>query len=423
MKLLHAADLHIDSPLRGLAFVDGVPADEVRSATRRAFVNLIDLALAESVDVLLLAGDIFDGDWRDHQTGVFFAKELKRLEARDVRVFVARGNHDAESQISLHVALPRNVTVFGSGVVETHRMPALGLAVHGWSFDRQAVTENVARRFPQPVPGVLNVGVLHTNLDGQAGHSNYAPCSTDDLRAHGYDYWALGHVHTRRHQEFGRTHIVYPGNLQGRHAREVSAEGKGATLVTATAAGVTCVEHRVLDVVRWLACEVDIAGVTSRDEVVRMIAEQVTNATRATGRVGVARVTLTGATSLHREWALHEREISAALVAHLGQGAYVEKIVCSTQDVDTAVGLDDTLAAITTAVARASMDPALRQALCDAVGNRLGHILGVDGERALAAAELRLPTGVDPAGVDALLQAAAQRLAGRLRPSRPAQRS
>ena len=423
MKILPAADLHIDSPLRGLSAVDGALAEEVRSATRRAFVNLVNLALAESVDVLLLAGDIYDGDWRDHQTGVFFASELKRLETQGVRVFIARGNHDAESQISRHVTLPQNVTVFGSDAVETVHLPALGLAVHGWSFDRQAVNENVARRFPPPVPGAINVAVLHTNLDGQVGHGNYAPCSTDDLRTRGYDYWALGHVHSRRHEQFGSTHVVYPGNLQGRHAREVSPEGKGATLVTTDGASITRVEHRVLDVVRWLACEVDIAGLSSRDDIVRKIAERVTTAVRATGRAGVARVTVTGATPLHREWAMHEREIAAGLGAHLGQGAYVEKIVRSTRDVEEAAGVDDTFASIAGVVARAKSERDLRQQLCDTIGNRLGHILGAHGARALADAGLRLPTSDDPDGVEALLQAATQRLAARIRPSRPTPRS
>ena len=416
MKFLHAADLHIDSPLRGLPARDGGLADEVRSATRRAFVNLVDLALSERVDVLLLAGDIYDGEWRDHQTGVFFARELKRLDDGGIRVFIARGNHDAESQISRHVTLPQNVTVFGSRAVETVTLPELGLAVHGWSFDRQAVNENVARRFPAAVAGALNVAVLHTNLDGQPGHDNYAPCSTTDLQASGYDYWALGHVHSRSHQKFGKTHVVYPGNLQGRHAREVSPEGKGATLVTTNGGTIIGVEHRVLDVVRWLECEVDISRLASRDDVVREIAGRVTTAARAAGRPGVARVTVTGATPLHREWALHEQEIAASLSAHLGPGAFVEKIVRKTRDVEDTSGVDDTLASIASVVAQVGRDPTLRGRLCDTVGNRVVDIIGLHGKRALADAGVRLPTSDDPEGVDALLQAATQRLVARIRP-------
>src|SRR5690242_9452537 len=95
MKFVHAADLHLDSPLRGLSRYEGAPVEAVRGATRRAFQNLIDLCLEEGAAFLLLAGDIYDGDWKDYGTGLFFLHQLARLRAADVEVVLIRGNHDA----------------------------------------------------------------------------------------------------------------------------------------------------------------------------------------------------------------------------------------------------------------------------------------------------------------------------------------
>src|SRR5690349_16787907 len=99
-KFLHAADVHLDSPLKGLARYEGAPADEIRGATRRAFDNLVELAIQEEAAFLLLAGDLYDGDWKDYNTGLFFVSRMRRLEEAGIPVFLISGNHDAASQIT-----------------------------------------------------------------------------------------------------------------------------------------------------------------------------------------------------------------------------------------------------------------------------------------------------------------------------------
>ncbi len=110
MKFIHAADIHLDSPLRGLEKYEGAPADEVRIASRDAFENLIALAIDESVAFVLLAGDLYDGDWPDYNTGIFFVRQMHRLEEAGITAHLVSGNHDAESQITKQLKLPKNVT-------------------------------------------------------------------------------------------------------------------------------------------------------------------------------------------------------------------------------------------------------------------------------------------------------------------------
>ncbi|MCB1874463.1 MAG: DNA repair exonuclease [Chromatiales bacterium] len=256
MHFLHAADLHIDSPLRGLDRYEGAPLERLRGATRGALERLVDAALAASVDFLLLVGDIYDRDWPDFHTGLYFREQMVRLNRADIPVFLIHGNHDAQGVISRELVLPDNVRVFSSRKAETHVLEALGVAIHGRSFPNRAVDDDLVPGYPAPVPGLFNIGLLHTSLTGRAGHDPYAPTSEAVLRAKGYDYWALGHVHARE-RVGDDPPIIYPGNLQGRHARETGP--KGCESVRVDAAGVQ-IEFLPLDVVRWHHLHLNIDG-------------------------------------------------------------------------------------------------------------------------------------------------------------------
>ena len=228
-KFLHAADIHLDSPLLRLDVYEGAPAAEIRGATRRAFENLVQTALAEKVDFVVLAGDIYDGDWKDYNTGLHFAARIARLREAGIPVILAAGNHDAASSISRSLRLPDNARVFPHDRPDTFRLESVNVAVHGQSFGSPAVRADLSRGYPAPVPGCFNVGLLHTGVNGREGHEPYAPCTLAALREKGYDYWALGHVHQREVLS-AEPLVVFPGNTQGRHARETGA--KGCILVT-----------------------------------------------------------------------------------------------------------------------------------------------------------------------------------------------
>jgi predicted phosphodiesterase len=296
-RFLHAADVHLDSPMRGLEADPDAPAHLLRGASRAAFRNLIDMALEERVAFVLIAGDLYDGDWEDSRTGLFFREQVGKLvEARIPLVMVA-GNHDAASLIARDLRLPGGITRLPHDQCGRVVLDEYAVVVHGQSFATRSVTEDLSCNYPRALPGLFNIGLLHTSLTGRCGHDNYAPTTVETLVVKGYDYWALGHVHAREvvHEN---PWVVFPGNLQGRKARESGA--KGATLVTVRDGRVAGVEHRALDVVRWCLVDVPIAGERSLDGAMARVGHALSEAVDAAeGRPIAARVTFTGATPLH----------------------------------------------------------------------------------------------------------------------------
>ncbi|MEZ4454859.1 MAG: DNA repair exonuclease [Nannocystaceae bacterium] len=368
MRVVHAADLHIDSPLRGLGRVEGAPIDDIRLATRRAFRRLIDACLEEEASLLLLAGDVFDGEWRDFNTGLFFVRELSRLRESATRVVMIRGNHDAESVVSRNVPLPDHVFTLAADAPETVVFDDLGIAVHGQSYGARAIEENLARAYPERLAGLINIGLLHTNAVGSSDHQNYAPCTVGQLCDHGYDYWALGHVHQR--QVLSRDPwVVYPGNLQGRHAREVGA--KGCTILEIDDLSIRSATPRDLDVVRWATVVASAASARDGDELLGQVREGLRSALAgADGRPVLARVVLEGSTHLHEALAANPEPFQAkirAIAADLGP-IWPEKIRFATEHprIDPEGGTLALLDALRAELERLRADPqALREHLSD----------------------------------------------------------
>ena len=347
-RFFHAADIHLDSPLTGLADVAGTVAERIRSAPRAAFEALVERVIQDQVDFFVIAGDLYDGAWRDYKTGLFFAEQMGRLNQAGIPVFVLHGNHDAESQITRPLALPDNVCVFGTRKAQTFQLDKLNVALHGQSFREKAVTDNLVPGYPAPMKGAFNIGVLHTALGGMGNHGNYAPCGLPELVAKGYDYWALGHVHQGQVLN-ERPHVVFPGNLQGRHVRE--AGPKGACLVTVDMGRVVDVEALTFDVVRWEVLDIDVATAGSTVDVVELMQQAVVQGVEsADGRLLSARIVLQGRTELHSQLVTDLENLTAeARAAALGLGdevAWVERVAVRTTPVaDTAAlaAQEDTL--------------------------------------------------------------------------------
>src|SRR5581483_1458548 len=168
-KFVHAADIHLDSPLLGLDRYEGAPVDAIRGATRRAMANLVQLAIRERVNFVILAGDIYDGDWPDYNTGLFFINEVRKLQDANIPVVILRGNHDAESRITCRLTLPANTQELPTDRPGSIRLDEIGVALHGQGYARQAETRNLVAQYPPPVSGWCNIGVLHTGLNGRDG--------------------------------------------------------------------------------------------------------------------------------------------------------------------------------------------------------------------------------------------------------------
>lgn len=361
-RFLHAADIHLDSPLHGLSRYEGLPVEEIRSATRVAFDNLIQCAIEEAVDFVVIAGDLFDGDWRDMGTGLYFARAMGRLDQVGIPAFVLAGNHDAASVISRTIPWPPNVRLLGARRAETYRLPDLAVAIHGQSFSTPAVTDNLVLAYPLAEEHHFNIGMLHTALAGRQGHADYAPCSVDDLRSRGYDYWALGHVHEF---EIVSTdpYVVFPGNVQGRTIRETGP--KGGVIVTVVDAEVTSVERVELDVIRWVRLDVDCTAAAD-DAVADLIRVELArlHGANGSGRPLVARVTMLGempeAGSLH-DRAFTLRDEVRAIAASISADLFVEKVkVLVTEPARERVVLSEDLGAL---IDDASADPGLVAAI------------------------------------------------------------
>ncbi len=251
---LHAADIHLDSPLLNLEKYEGVPADAVRNATRRAFENLIELALDRRPEFVLISGDLYDGSWKDYNTGLFFVARMIRLKEAGIPVYLIAGNHDATSRMTKNLRLPDNVYFLPADRPATVQIDSLGVAIHGQGFDEPRVFRDLSEDYPAPVTGYYNIGMLHTGANSVSHHEPYAPCTIEGLVAKGYDYWALGHVHQKK-TLCEEPWIVFPGNIQGRHVRETGT--KGCMMVSVEDTGKTTVEFHPLDVIRWEVCRVD----------------------------------------------------------------------------------------------------------------------------------------------------------------------
>lgn len=368
-RFLHAADIHLDSPLHGLARYEGVPVSDVRGATRTAFDTLISTALEQEVDFVILAGDVFDGDWKDMGTGLYFARALGRLAAAKIPVFLLHGNHDAASVLTKALPLPENVRVFSSRKPQTFFLEELGVAVHGRSFPTAHVTDNLAQEYPVPSAGKFNIGVLHTAVAGYTHHQPYAPCSVQELVAKGYSYWALGHVH--EHQILHESPwIIFPGNLQGRSIRETGA--KGAVLVDVADGVVSSVEHIAVDALRWLRVEVNCDGIERQEDLVTAIRAALTNSYNESsfGRPAIARILLKGETSLQgalQGGAAQLRDEIRAIALHVSSDLWVEKISLETTappaSEAAAPGRDDFAALLAEAIGDADLARALAEDL------------------------------------------------------------
>ncbi len=373
-------------------------AERVHTATREALDQLVRLAINEKVDFLIIAGDIYDGNWRDYNTGLFFVGQMGRLNKAGILVYLLYGNHDAESQITKRLELPSNVHVFDSRKPQTFKLIELNVALHGQSFKQRDVTDNLALNYPAPVTGAFNIGVLHTGLGGKGGHANYAPCSSDDLVNKGYDYWALGHVHKSEVLQESPP-IIFPGNLQGRHVRETGA--KGAYLVAVEHNEVSELQFVSCDVVRWAVVPVLLDNAEKIDDVIDSVEIALESAVsnEANGRLLVCRIEFKGRTVVHEQLVASEDQVLAeARASALGLGdevAWVEKIVISTQtvvDPQILAKRKDAIGELQRMLQHAGSDDDLLAQIAEDIGElvrRLPHEVRVDVEDEILGAAIK----------------------------------
>ena len=306
------------------------------AASRDAFAALVNQAIARQVAFVIVAGDVYDGEWRDTSIGLFFNRQVSRLIREGIRVYTVRGNHDAASVVTKSVRLPEGVYEFSSRSTDTVLLDDLKVALSGRSFPDRAVPENYGASYPPARSGWFNIGVLHTSCDGRPGHDSYAPCSLDDLVSKGYQYWALGHVHAYEllHSD---PHVIYPGNLQGRGVHECGA--KGAVLVKVDGDEVS-VERIIVDRARWFDLAIDLHGMSHFSEIydrLGALIQPLVMDAEADGesRLLLVRIRLQGSTNLHAT--LHAskeylRDELQSTLQHYGQEIWLEQLRIETAE-------------------------------------------------------------------------------------------
>ena len=291
-RFVHAADIHLDSPLLSLDEYPGAPVEEIRLATRKALVRLVDFAIESGAAFVVIAGDLFDGEWRDCNTGLYFIAEMKRLRNAGITAYIELGNHDAASRMAAGLPWPDHIRFFDHRRPERIPVPGCDATLYSQSFRLPHVDEDLTSTWPVGDPGTFNIGVLHTSASGAPGHELYAPCSLDSLRSRHYQYWALGHIHNR--MELAREPwVVFSGNIQGRSVRECGP--RGCYLVDVDDRGGVTLAFEPLDVVRWQVLPIAVDGETAPGDLEALAQDAIESAAaEAEGRTLAVRIRIEG---------------------------------------------------------------------------------------------------------------------------------
>jgi exonuclease SbcD len=301
-RFLHAADLHLDSPFRGMVSLPSSIREYVIESTFLALQNMVEAAVSEEVDFIVLSGDIFDLSDRSLRAQIRFQEAMELLARASVQVFIIHGNHDPMDGRHAVLTWPETVHFFTSQEVEMkpafNRKGDVVAHIYGISYPTAAVTENLAKRYQVQARQMYNIALLHCNVDGDPAHEHYAPCTKQDLITAGMQYWALGHVHTRQVLNT-EPHIVYPGNIQGRSVRELGP--RGCYVVDVSTEGKSELTFHRTDALCWFHQTLSIDQITTEQALTDLITSHMEEARlKAEGRPAIVRLSIEGRSTLHK---------------------------------------------------------------------------------------------------------------------------
>lgn len=368
LRFVHAADLHLDSPFRGLSNTSPKLRDELQAATLGAFQRVVDHTIQSKADFLLLAGDLYDSKDRSLRALVAFRRQMERLAERDISVYIVHGNHDPLNGWGSEFQLPPNVTTF-TGKPNTEPVIRRGkevARVTGISYARERVTENLASNMKPDSDSPYSVGLLHANVAGQTGHADYAPVTLDELTASGFDYWALGHVHTRSVLAEEPATVAYPGNPQGRNPREPGP--RGCLQVDVDRNGEAHLSFVETNLARWAHLEIPIQTHSRMDGLLDALMEEGRAAAASFDGPTVARCTLRGNGPLHAD--LQRDGMAEELSEQLRAVLPVESVRIATGpllDFGALIRTESLVSDFLKLADRALEDPELRRKLTDSL--------------------------------------------------------
>lgn len=266
VKILHCADLHFDSPFRDS---DNSYREKRKEDLRETFGAIIDKALKEEVDIILMAGDLFDNATVMKTTVDYLIRKLKEIP--DIKVFISPGNHDPYHGKSFYkiIQWPKNVHVFQDNLEKVH-IEELNTVVYGVGFgdnyERKSLIEGMESKIDID-DRKINIMVLHGDVT--SGESEYNPITEENIGKSKMDYIALGHKH-----DFSgilrenKTFYAYSGNPEGRGFDECGEKGVilGTIYKNYAELNFCPISKR-----KYVTCSVDISGCNDYEEVKTMI--------------------------------------------------------------------------------------------------------------------------------------------------------
>jgi DNA repair protein SbcD/Mre11 len=366
LRFIHAADLHLDSPFRGIGEASAGLREQLQSATLQALSRVVDHTIDSKADFLIIAGDIYDSKDRNLRALVTFRREMERLAERNIPAFIVHGNHDPLNGWGSGFRLPPNVTVFG-GRTDTEPCIRGGREVAeitGVSYTRERVTDNLAASFKPTENAPYSIAVLHANIGHQSGHADYAPATVSELSDAGFDYWALGHVHTRSVLAAEPAMVVYPGNTQGRNPRESGP--RGCYQVDVDTHGRAHLQFIDSSVVRWANIELLIRNYSTIDQLIDSMLDKAREESSSFEGPTIARCTLRGNGPLHRD--LQRDSMNDELGEVLGTVVIPESVRIATGpdfDLDSLARTETMVSDFLGLTERALKEPEARQRLAE----------------------------------------------------------
>ena len=368
LRFIHAADLHLDSPFRGVGEVSSELRDQLQDSTLGALHRIVDHTIDSKADFLLIAGDLYDSRDRSLRALLAFRRQMERLAERDISVYIVHGNHDPLNGWGSEFQLPPNVTTF-TGRADTEPFIRRGrevASITGVSYTRERVMENLAASFHPTAGAPYSVAMLHANVGSQTGHADYAPATVEELRASGFDYWALGHVHTRSVLATEPCLVVYPGNPQGRHARESGP--RGCYQVDVDSHGRAHLQFIETNLVRWAHLHISIVGHSRLSGLIDAMLACGRETAAAFEGLTVVRCTINGNGSLHRE--LRKDGIEEDLREELNTVIATESVRIATGpelDLESLARTETLVSDFVSLTKRALEDPAIRQKFAESL--------------------------------------------------------
>lgn len=336
-KYIHSADLHLDSPFRGLTQIPDHIYKSIQHSTFLAYDRIIDYCIEYSVDFLLISGDIFDIEERSIKAEIYFSKGMERLNEQGINVYIIHGNHDPLNTVKTNFKWPKNVYCFSADKVEEfsfYKENEEVARIYGRSYPSKAFLENIVQDYIVRNTEIFNIGLLHTNVDGNKEHGSYAPTTLSELKNTDIDYWALGHIHRGEILSDRLPLIVYSGTSQGRNIKETGY--KGCLLVEVDNSSIKQTNWLKTSQVLWEQLTVDISEVKTYDLLINILEERIEEILARKELPSIIRVNLIGRTDIHFELQKENRieeiqEILNKQYSNQHKWLLIESIKCKTK--------------------------------------------------------------------------------------------